>query len=295
MQYEQGPEVAEGEMLAAERKKRREVMEAVEVPTRKKDEGAAKGKGVEGSTAAPGSAAAPSAHRVVSDEAVPISAAPQYKYQTPVEDPKLVHAVLDRALDVKIELLQRELLALSPDVRKQIKELTTTKRVAAGVYEATGYLGAEVLQGEVADGSTDEAVEVVAEECVDLRCLEGVVEGKCRVTCILDQGCQIIAISKAFWESLGVSLLTNRRINMTSANSTVERSLGLIPRLHIRFGLVELVVQAHVMPNAPFDVLLGRPFFQVGLCRTVDFANGEQHITITNPVLRQEITIPTQT
>ena len=120
-------------------------------------------------------------------------------------------------------------------------------------------------------------------------------EGKCRVTCILDQGCQIIAISKAFWESLGVSLLTNRRINMTSANSTVERSLGLIPRLHIRFGLVELVVQAHVMPNAPFDVLLGRPFFQVGLCRTVDFANGEQHITITNPVSRQEITIPTQT
>ena len=146
MQYEQGPEVTDGEMLAVERKKRREVMEAVEVTTRKKDGGAAKGKGVEGSTAAPGSAAAPSAHRVVSDEAVPISAVPQYKYQTPVEDPKLARAVLDRALDVKIELSQRELLALSPDVRKQIKELTTTKRVAAGVYEATGYLGAEVLQ-----------------------------------------------------------------------------------------------------------------------------------------------------
>ena len=95
MQYEQGPEVAEGEILAAERKKQREVMEAVEVPTRKKDGGAAKGKGVEGSTASPGSAAAPSAHRVVSDEAVPISAVPQYKYQTPVEDPKLARAVLD--------------------------------------------------------------------------------------------------------------------------------------------------------------------------------------------------------
>ena len=33
MQYEQGPEVARGEMLVAERKKQREVMEAVEVPT----------------------------------------------------------------------------------------------------------------------------------------------------------------------------------------------------------------------------------------------------------------------
>ena len=48
MRYEQGPEVTDGEMLAVERKKRREVMEAVEVPTRKKDGGAAKGKGVEG-------------------------------------------------------------------------------------------------------------------------------------------------------------------------------------------------------------------------------------------------------
>ena len=89
MQYEQGPEVAEGEMLVAERKKRQEVMEVVEVPARKKDGGVAKGKGVEGSTSTPGSATAPSAHRVTSDEAVPISAAPQYKYQTPVEDPKL--------------------------------------------------------------------------------------------------------------------------------------------------------------------------------------------------------------
>ena len=62
MQYEQGPEVAEGEMLAAERKKRREVMEVVQVPAHKKDGAVAKGKGVEGSTSAPGSATTPPAH-----------------------------------------------------------------------------------------------------------------------------------------------------------------------------------------------------------------------------------------
>ena len=152
-------------MLAAEQKKWQKVMEAVEVPASKKDGAGAKGKGVEGSTSAPGSATTPPAHRVTTDEAIPISAAPQYKYQTPVEDPKLVRAVLDQALDVKIKLSQWELLALSLDVRKQIKELTTTKRVTAGVYKATGYLGAEVLQAEAADGSMDKAVEVVAEEC----------------------------------------------------------------------------------------------------------------------------------
>ena len=142
------------------------------MPTRKKDGGVAKGKGVEGLTSAPGSATAPSAHRVASDEAVPISAAPQYKYQTPVEDPKLAHAVLDRALDVKIELLQRELLALSPDVRKQIKELTTTKRVAAGVYKATGIVPTDDMSssedGKRACGMRERRGPLVDANCVHM-------------------------------------------------------------------------------------------------------------------------------
>ena len=102
-------------------------------------------------------------------------------------------------------------------------------------------------------------------------------------------------MSRRIWEKLHLSILSDRVINMTSANSSVERSLGLVPRLWLRFGLVEMVVQAHVMDNAPFDILLGRPFFQAGLCRTIDFANGEQHITITDPATRHEVTIPTHT
>ena len=49
------------------------------------------------------------------------------------------------------------------------------------------------------------------------------------------------------------------------------------------------------MDNVPFNILLGRPFFQAGLCRTIDFANGEQHITIMDPATRHEVTIPTHT
>ena len=46
-------------------------------------------------------------------------------------------------------------------------------------------------------------------------------------------------------------------ISMKSANNTTERSLGLVPRLKLRFGLVKMVVQAYVMDNTPFDILLG--------------------------------------
>ena len=82
---------------------------------------------------------------------------------------------------------------------------------------------------------------------------------------------------------------------MKSANNTTERSLGLVPRLKLRFGLVEMVVQVHIMDNAPFDILLGRPFFRAGQCCTFDFANGEQHITLTDPATGREVTIPTHT
>ena len=80
---------------------------------------------------------------------------------------------------------------------------------------------------------------------------------------------------------------------MTAANGTVERSIGLIPRLKLQFGPVEMVVQAHIMNNAPFNVLLGRPFLQAGRCRTTDFANREQHITLTDLWTKADVTIPT--
>ena len=144
------------------------------------------------------------------------------------------------------------------------------------------------------DVNTAAAFEVVAEECVALRYLTGIVAGKHRTKCVLDQGCQIVAIGEKFLETLGINPCYDRTITLVTANGTQVRSLGLISQLQIRFGIVELVVQAHVIPNAPFDLLLGRPFFQLGRCRTIDFANGAQHISITDPSTQQTLTIITQ-
>ena len=108
LQYENA-EVVDG--FVGEKKKKREIMDTVEVPARKKEvskmsakEGQAKGKGtVPATTRSP-------------DDAIPLASGPQYKYSTPIEDPKIAKGVLDRAMDVKIELSQREFLALSPEV-----------------------------------------------------------------------------------------------------------------------------------------------------------------------------------
>jgi hypothetical protein len=48
----------------------------------------------------------------------------QYHYSTPIEDPAIVLKVVNHALDIPISITQRELLSISPEVRKQYKELT---------------------------------------------------------------------------------------------------------------------------------------------------------------------------
>ena len=86
-------------------------------------------------------------------------------------------------MDVKIELSQHELLALSPEVREQVKELTTTKRTAV---TTAGMLEEVESKDEEGEWGVLRRPEVVAEECVPLWCLEALVEDKAMFSCILD-------------------------------------------------------------------------------------------------------------
>ena len=53
----------------------------------------------------------------------------QFKYQSPAEDKELIQAVIDRSMESQVTMSQKELLAISPDVRRHMKEVTTSKRV----------------------------------------------------------------------------------------------------------------------------------------------------------------------
>ena len=87
---------------------------------------------------------------------------PQYRYQSAAEDTTLVKAVFDRAMSRTVEVSQRELLALAPKLRWQMKEMTTTKRVPVArasanvlgeveVWRCLGFM-VEVTQEEGRDG-----------------------------------------------------------------------------------------------------------------------------------------------
>nr|GAT45998.1 predicted protein [Mycena chlorophos] len=62
---------------------------------------------------------------------------PEVAYRTtaPIYDEKIASEVFGRSMDAPVTLTQRELLSLSPEVRAQVRDATTSRRVASGAKE----------------------------------------------------------------------------------------------------------------------------------------------------------------
>ncbi|EJT98462.1 hypothetical protein DACRYDRAFT_36021, partial [Dacryopinax primogenitus] len=68
---------------------------------------------------------------------------------------------------------------------------------------------------------------------------------------------------------------------MKSENSSVNQLLGHVPNLHIGTSSLNFYIQAFVLPNLPFHLLLGRPFHILASCITQDYMDRKQKIQIT--------------
>ena len=52
---------------------------------------------------------------------------PQFRYVTPIEDPSLIKKIAQQSLDLLITMTARELLSVSLNIRRHIKEQLMTK------------------------------------------------------------------------------------------------------------------------------------------------------------------------
>jgi hypothetical protein len=232
----------------------------------------------------------------VKNTAATNTSCPQYQYSTPVEDPAVVLKVINCALDVPVSITQRELLSISPEARKQDKELTTMRQVSAGTTEVGKLEEVPDDSPAVYSGCAihDPDDLQVGRDSIPLRSIFPLVEGKLTVECILDSGCQIVEMNSVIWEKLGNNLQVERTLKMEAANSTITETHGRLRNIRFTFDDIDIYLQVQVMPNAPYDILLGRPFYALTKCITKDFMNGDQHLTITDPNTRQCVTIPTK-
>jgi hypothetical protein len=184
-------------------------------------------------------------------------------------------------------------------VWKQYKELTTMRQVSARTTEVgkleevpndspAVYTGCTVHNP---DGSDDLQV---GHDSIPLHLIFLLVKGKLIVECILDSSCQIVAMNNIIWEKLSNNLQVEQALKMEATNSTITKTHGCLHNVRFTFNDIDIYLQVQVVPNTPYDILLGRPFYALTECITKDFANGDQHLTITDPNTWQCVMIPTR-
>ncbi|KZV80434.1 hypothetical protein EXIGLDRAFT_568611, partial [Exidia glandulosa HHB12029] len=110
---------------------------------------------------------------------------------------------------------------------------------------------------------------------------------------VIDNGSQMVLISRLFWEALGKPLDFDKRVSLEAANNTTAATLGLCADLEVDIGGLVFVLHAQVVEEAPFSLLLGRPF--LALARAVEETafDGSSVLTLNSPSSPRAVRIPT--
>ena len=211
----------------------------------------------------------------------------QYHYQAPIENPVTVQQVFNRALDIPVRVTPRELLAISGDIRKKMKDMVTARRVPVTTSAVQDTLYTNVTAPDTSDL-------VVAVDAAPLRTVEGILDGRIAAECLLDQGSSIVAMRRDVWEKLGNPLHSEHVIHMESSHGTIAPTLGLIKNFPLQIGPCTFHVQMQVADTLPCEVLVGRPFFMLTGSQTIDHPHGAQDLILNNPNTGERIIVPTK-
>ncbi|KAJ8579547.1 hypothetical protein M405DRAFT_695936, partial [Rhizopogon salebrosus TDB-379] len=185
-----------------------------------------------------------------------------------------------------ITVPMRDMLSVSLEVKKQLREQTATQRVSTNtisVNELAGRNPEDVWGPYEHSLHCNDADLIVGHHSVPLQSIEAFVSGKQTITCLLNSGAEIIGMRKDIWESLGIPLRTDHLMTMESANKTKNLTIGVIENLVFNFGAGNMMFQVQVVETANFEVLLGWPFHALTSCRSRDMLNGDLEITLTDP------------
>jgi hypothetical protein len=229
----------------------------------------------------------------------PTAEDPKFRSQCPLESSIKPTDLADRVLDASITVSARELLAASPEIRKQFKDLVTSKRVAANIVEAeevdaflTGHPTSDSNAVPIDLGKYEQSSST-AVDSLPLRVIYPTFGPGVQPECVLDGGAQIVIMRKDIWERLNAPLSPDRAIPLQSANSTTTMTCGQVRDHPVRLGPITVYLQIQVVENAPFEVLLGRPFFAVTSCSETSTPDGNHEIHVKDPCTGLPYVFPT--
>ena len=182
-----------------------------------------------------------------------------------MEDDTAPRQVLDRVLGSNVPIPVKDLLIVAPEFRKQLHELITVKHVTTNpsshvvqVNELYGHDPLAVAQEYGNQVIRNDDRLIVTHHSLPLHTLEAKIPGTCcSLMGILDSGSEVVAMPQCVWEELGLPLRSDHVLQMTSANTSIDLTIGVLESLALDFGAGEVLLQVQIMGRTNFDLLLG--------------------------------------
>lgn len=134
---------------------------------------------------------------------------------------------------------------------------------------------------------------VVSRHTEELRAID-VNIGGLSVEGVMDKGSQIIGLRRDIWERLAIPLQSDHIMIMESANKSTDKMVGLIQDLEISIGGFKFYVQAQVVQDVPYELLIGRPFITLTQLVAKNSDDGSSVVTLIDPNMNAVISVPTR-
>jgi hypothetical protein len=248
-------------------------------------------------SSAPRSSTSTSIPRTESQKTTTPSNEPAYRYQSTIGARFDSSKMADQLLNAPITLTFGDILAASPDLQRSVSEQLRRKRVPSDGSKASTFTALEasdpVLFQDSGHVLGDDGFPV-SREALALRVIRPHWERSDHVfDCVLDSGSQINVIRKDICDALGLSVLPGERVTMESADGRKSETLGQVHNAVMRFEEIRLPIKAQVMKNAPYQILLGQPFFALTSLHAQHYPSGSVEVKITDPRSGKELIIPT--
>lgn len=214
-----------------------------------------------------------------------------YKNRAPAADESTVEKIFERLLDTTINASVRELLASSADMRRLVQKYTSNKRVAMSEVNIIDTDDMESLDGtqDVFNIAAYEHTlqrtnsgEFSAHDSVPLASIPAKFDDF-KLDAIIDTGATICCVSENIWRQIGSPVYTERATKMRDANGNVAGTLGAMADFPVTIGGLTFFLTIHVVPNAPFDCILGTPFCAIASVEMTWRPSAELAVRLTDP------------
>lgn len=205
-------------------------------------------------------------------EAPVIEKTPAFKYESKAATPEATQRIYRDILNTVVpHLTIADLLAVSPELRKEAVEHCRTHQVPT------------VTTSFSTNVTTSPAPPAQIEHATPLREICVTLNGTHSELGLLDEGSEIVVIREDIWKKTNAPINKNVRMRMQTANGSSQEMAGCLEMLEIEVEGIKTWVHAYIVPDAPYRLLLGRPWQKlVRLSKSEDANN--VHITITDPI-----------